>query len=49
MKISGRAFALAFAVTLVVWALAHAATVDQIWQLIWDSTNHALRINVVAS
>lgn len=43
------ALVVGFVVTLAIFAIAWAITVDQIWQNVYDSANTAIRLNVVLS
>jgi hypothetical protein len=48
MKLNRKAMVVAFVVTLGVWAIAWAITIDQIWNNVYDASNTALRTNQVA-
>ena len=48
MTFHRKAFGLAFLLTLSLWAIGWALTVDQIWSSVYDSSNTALRVNQVA-
>lgn len=48
MNIDGRLVGISFLVTLAVCALAYAVTTSEIWQSWYDSSNTAIRVNVVA-
>ncbi len=47
MKLNAKAVGLSFLVTLAIAAIAHAITTSEIWAAWYDSTNTAIRVNIV--
>jgi hypothetical protein len=48
MKLNGRVVGLSFLVTLALSALAYALTSSEVWQSVYDSSNTAIRVNIIA-